>query len=173
MRTAIVCGSGPDFFKDLATAQALAPDAELIGVNFTGLWLPRAWHLVSLHVGTPDAVRRLRAEADWNKQGKTPPVTWSIVAYEGIDRVWRSDAGIAGTSSLYAVRVALEPLAYERVILAGVPMDGSGRFFDPPGTPHVWNHVADRGPWEIAARLEFHDRVRSVSGWTAELLGEP
>lgn len=74
----------------------------------------------------------------------------------------------SGSSGLFAVKVALEQ--YDRVVLCGVPMDATrGHYF----TDQPWHEVNGFfSGWEIA--LEFiKDRVRSMSGWTAEKLGRP
>jgi len=170
--TCVVAGSGPEFFKDFVRARELAPEADVMAVNMTGLWVPKAHYLVSLHAALLGPLRALRLEFDWCGQGTTPCVTVSHTPHPGVDQVVPKPAqGIAGTSSLYAVRVALS-LGYPRIVLAGIPMDNSGRFFDPPWATYIWPHEVDRGPWELANKHEFEGRVTSVSGWTAQLLGE-
>lgn len=82
-----------------------------------------------------------------------------------------------GTSSLNAVYVGLA-LGYERIWLCGVPLDDSGHYFDAPWVKTNFSHeVAGRqgGPryWESAARRIFKGRVKSFSGRTRDLLGEP
>lgn len=74
-----------------------------------------------------------------------------------------------GSSGLHAAEIALGPLEVDRVVLAGIPMDGSGHFFDP--TP--WDSaMAHREAW-IASVGDFAGRVRCLSGWTAGLLHRP
>jgi hypothetical protein len=195
-RLAIVAGSGPDLWSELQDAQRCAPGAELIAVNLTGLFLPRVRHLVSLHPELLGPLRALRLSCDWvdaaSEREQRPPVTHSReqrtpggaqLVWDGVDHHWPlSPQGRGGTSALFAVWVALEHLGYDRVILAGVPLDGSRRFFDPPHTA-PWRGAADprglgalsmdRGPWEEAARTWFSGRVRSCSSWTGALLGRP
>ena len=182
--TCMVAGSSVGFWKDFERVfgwvdsqdvhhPGCASDADVLAVNLTGLYVPHARYLVSLHPEMLGPLRDLRRSLDWNGDGASTPVTISFRSHPGVDRVIpKPPQGIGGTSALFAVRVALT-FGYDRVILAGVPLDDSGRFFDPPGAPHVWPHAQDRGPWELAAKAEFGDRVTSCSGWTAELLGEP
>jgi hypothetical protein len=75
----------------------------------------------------------------------------------------------SASSGGYAAKVALED-GFDRVVLAGVPMDRGA------------NHFTRGKPWEqrdgfIRGFKEsmpyFRDRVRSMSGWTKEMLGEP
>src|SRR5262245_59760919 len=117
------------FFTHLARAQRVAPDAELIGVNLTGLFLSDVRDLVSLHAEVLGPLRALRATCDWVRRDAPAPLTHAPSADPGVDRVWPlPPAGPAGTSALFAVWVALG-LGYARVILVGVPMDNGGRFF--------------------------------------------
>lgn len=178
-RDAIICGSGPDFWADLVRARRVTPVADLIGVNLTGLYLHNPRHLVSLHGEMLGPLRELRRSLDWAADPVIcggAPVTHSIEHKAGVDRVWPHPPwGLGGTSSLFAVWVALS-LGYQRILLAGVPMDGTGRFFDPEdGSATIWPHdgASDRGAWERAAGLGMLRTVQSCSGWTAELLGEP
>ncbi len=90
--------------------------------------------------------------------------------------------GAPGTSGFYAVQIALH-LGHERVVLAGLPMTPTD-YADGAGT---WKRTGDdgetRSDWP-ASEVEIHrpgwihhrkrlECVRSCSGWTAELLGEP
>jgi hypothetical protein len=70
------------------------------------------------------------------------------------------------------VQIALEHLAIDRVILAGIPMSaeaeslyGRGDW----GNGHVGTY---RDGW-AKAYAAIVGKVRSVSGWTKGLLGEP
>lgn len=177
--TAIVVGSGPKMWDDLLGALEICGwSADLMAVNRTALDIPRLAHMCSLHPDFLGPCRELRRHLDYVTPVKHEPVTHSCTPFEGVDRVW-TEWGKTGTSSLFGVRVMLA-LGYERVILAGIPLDDSGRYYDPDvrlfrgeATPHIWKHHVDRGPWELAAAKEFDGRVTSMSGWTQELLGGP
>ncbi len=81
-----------------------------------------------------------------------------------------------GTSGLNAVYTGLA-LGYEEIRLCGVPLDNSGHFFDPPWLEsNFGNSVRDDGTipfWSNAAASVFEGRVKSYSGRTKALLGEP
>ena len=82
-----------------------------------------------------------------------------------------------GTSSLGATYTGLA-LGYEPVWLCGVPLDDSGRFFEPPwATSNFVHEVADRDGgikyWSNARDKIFAGKVKSFSGRTKILLGEP
>jgi len=75
-----------------------------------------------------------------------------------------------GSSTLHAVLAALI-MGYDNIILAGVPMNSGGHYYNP-----FWVHDYDKafmGDWEKAARKCFHGKVTSLSGNTRELLGAP
>lgn len=75
----------------------------------------------------------------------------------------------SGSSGLFAVRVALQ-LGATHVVLAGVPMQAErAHFFN----LRAWDECEEfRTAWQHALPL-ISSRVRSLSGWTRELLGEP
>ena len=81
-----------------------------------------------------------------------------------------------GTSSLNAVYTALA-LGYDEIILAGIPLDNSGHYFDPPWVKSNFeNEVSTRDGeirfWANAARNIFDGKVKSLSGRTKELLND-
>ena len=175
--TALVAGSARCVFEDLAHARTLAPDAQIIAVNMTGLVLPALLHLASLHAEFIAwvATGRLLMDTTSNPKGERVQVH-STAPWPGVDRVW---AGLSrgGSSGLFGVRVALA-LGFARVICAGIPLDSSGRFFDAPGPPRWPLDDPDcgdpyRAAWMHAAEDEFAGRVTSCSGWTRTLLGAP
>jgi hypothetical protein len=74
----------------------------------------------------------------------------------------------SASSGGYAAKVALED-GYDRVVLAGVPMDSSSHFSR--GKPWL-----QRDSFTIGFNKSvphFAGRVRSLSGWTKEILGAP
>lgn len=76
----------------------------------------------------------------------------------------------SGSSGLFALKYALADLGHDRAVLCGVPMHEIGaHFFDL--TP--WSGaVAHRRGWKQAHPV-IVDRARSMSGWTADMLGLP
>ncbi len=76
----------------------------------------------------------------------------------------------SGSSGLFALRYALESLGADRAVLCGVPMhDAAAHFFD--ATP--WGAAAAHRRGFNQARPAIGDRARSMSGWSADLLGQP
>ncbi len=96
----------------------------------------------------------------------------------GVEK-WDFQGG--GTSGLAACFCGLS-LGYSEIILAGIPIDNSGHYFDPPWIKtNFQREIADkegriRGDgrrfWVNAAE-KFNGRVKSMSGFTKDLLGDP
>jgi hypothetical protein len=176
-KLALVCGSARSLWDDLTrVGKPVETRAAIVAVNITAQFLPRVSHIVSLHGDLPGLLRQMREHMDMALREHQPAVvTHSIRAAPGVDRVWGFPA--TGSSSLLAVRVALG-LGYDRVICCGVPLDSTGRFYDDPRKPSIWDWEglageAYRVAWKEAADMEFAGRVRSCSGWTRDLLGAP
>lgn len=78
-----------------------------------------------------------------------------------------------GTSGMNAAHFAVK-LGYKKVVLAGVPLDNSGHYFDPPGKRTNFElEEPDMGSWKYAKDNYFQGKVSSLSGRTEELLGRP
>ncbi|WP_029581950.1 hypothetical protein [Bradyrhizobium sp. URHD0069] len=74
----------------------------------------------------------------------------------------------SGSSGLFAVKVALED-GFDRVVLAGVPMTTEPHFTR--GKPWAQRDSFTKGMTESIPH--FAGRVRSMSGYTKEILGSP
>lgn len=86
---------------------------------------------------------------------------------ELLDYRWPDMTG-SGSSGLFAVKVALAR-GY-RVVLCGVPMDPQRTHYEQSTFRN--DHSGFCEAWSIALPY-LRDNVRSMSGWTAELLGKP
>lgn len=175
---AVVMATGWSIWDDLALFNPEQNNAEVIAVNNMILhWKKRVHHGVSLHAEEPPLWRKLRQQYGCDNSHVTchaarPSRDPQVM---NCDYIWDIlGCARAGTSSLFAVAVGLG-LGYTRIILAGVPLDDKGHFYDPPYIlmPKQFASTSVRNQWETAKQFWFQDRVRSLSGWTRELLGEP
>lgn len=176
-KTVVICGSGRCLWDDLT---ALGPiDADLMAVNYAGIFLHKPLHWVSVHAEDFQWMLPLRMTKVVAPQGLLCEriETHSYRSCVGVLHVWPKLImnPSNGSSSICAVRVALA-MGYERAILAGVPLDGTGHFYDPP--QNLWPQRLDDfscfdDPWRQAAKHEFGGRVRSMSGLTRDILGPP
>ena len=151
----LVIGSGAAVERELSTIDRAAFD-KIIGVNRAAvLYGPVDIHC-SLH---PREYAQVKAG-------------WFVShddSVRGVDEVfpclWRP-GGNSGSSGLYAVKYALGRLEADEVILAGVGMDYGPHIYNPSNWPQApefqrtWIEEADK----------LRGRVRSLGGWTAQLL---
>lgn len=74
-----------------------------------------------------------------------------------------------GSSGLLAVKAALLDLGHDKAVACGIPMDAQPHFFDEV----AWRAAQSHWRGWMQALPHLKDRVRSMSGRTAELLGQP
>jgi hypothetical protein len=183
---ALVLGTARCVWEDLQKLSHFTrSQAEIIGINGMILFWPgRIHHGISMHPGELDLWRRLRHRYEGRDQAEflthtcknensLQPGASGKISLAGFDWCWDIVGAIGGTSGLFAVMVGLA-LGYEKIILAGVPMDGSGHLYDPPGTESTqftqdWLETE----WKKISAVYFNDRVRSLSGRTRDWLGAP
>lgn len=168
-RRVLVLGGAACLWDDVERALALAEFDAVVACNEAAAsWPGELDALVTLH---PSKLSR------WLKQRRTDtkaPAPGEIVSFKagnGITRVvdyrW-AGASTSGSSGLYTAKVALE-MGFERAVLCGIPVTQEPHFFD--GRP--WRDAPKfRSAWKFALP-HLRDNVRSMSGWTSELLGVP
>ena len=172
----LICGSGRCLWDDISS---LGPfDGDMMAVALAGMYLEKLpLHWVSLDPETFQWMLPMRPEIVYTPTGLfvRRVETHSHRPCAGVLHAWPLSVlkTTGGTSSLAACRIALA-LGYERVILAGVPIDGSGHFYDAPSALReaTDDYSGFIEPWHDAVD-EFKGRVRSLSGRTRELLGAP
>lgn len=86
---------------------------------------------------------------------------WTHYAYPGMTG--------SGSSGLLAVKAAQEE-GCNRIVLAGIPLESKARHFFTNDPWHERDQFVEA--WKVAYPLLRHS-VRSLSGWTKELLGYP
>jgi len=121
----------------------------------------------------------------WAQNGKFPwrngkPQRHTLGEVQGFDFDWNTDQAsydarpekFYGSSALFAVLVSLA-MGYEQVILAGCPLDENGHWYAlPDQNGPIWD-AEDFMAWEDFVQQEEANRVRSLSGITAEILKMP
>lgn len=176
MKIALAIGSAKEVWDEVRAAHELCDYDEYYVCKMTGIeWDMGRFHWVTLHPEYMAEYKRLRRE-------RGLPDCYEVVA-PLIDEIGRhhehpvdrrhsyrfEGMTSSGASGLFAVKVALDDGA-DRVVCAGIPMlKDSGHFFR--GKP--WEQVDSfRLGWERSLP-HIKDKVRSLSGWTKELLGMP
>lgn len=108
---------------------------------------------------------------EWSVSAWAPKVpVWSPRAAPGITNIAPATLEWHGTSALYAVEVLLRRYHARRIVLTGCPLDGTGHYYKPGDLGLYLDHY--RAGW-LAALPYLAGRVRSMGGWTRDVLGTP
>lgn len=173
MNTVLVCGNAITLRDDFHRARKLFPTAPVIAVNAAGRFI-KADFLYTLH---PDKILEWREAAEYNAgrpvlsisdEGKRPER--GLPEVPGI--VWVAGTRSGGTSAWSAAKFARLYLR-ANTVLCGAPVEldvaKNGEFIG------LWDDDDVVGPYQrfIAGDVEMHPFVRSMSGWTREVLGAP
>lgn len=163
----VVAGGAACVWDDLAAIPDGWADC-WIACNQIGTELPRLDHWVTFHPEHFPKWEKQRVRnghpADYVKWGRTYP--YGVTPPAGIDQYIE---GWTGSSGLLATQVALKLRAPgAEIVLCGIPMDNRTHYYN----ERAWSaHESYRAAWvENARRLRS---VRSMRGWTRELLGAP
>lgn len=172
MPTGIVIGGADCVWDDVATARSLVnPDAWFVTNDMIPLWPERLDYVCTLHPEkllewlTARAKRKFPQPGEiWTHKALGPRGVYRHTITERTTNDW------AGSSGLFACKVAIEDLGFDKVIVCGVPLVADQK--------HVvrgkaWNVASQfRGGWNRHKKI-LQLRVRSCSGWTKEFLGSP
>lgn len=178
MKTALVLGGAACIWADVEAALALGQYDKVVTCNdITSYWPGKIDGAVSLHSDSWGRWLHERERRGWAR----PDMVYGHLEARGSGKI-RSGAvdqftaykfpgqNRTGSSGLFAVKVALYDLQCDRAVCCGIPLErGQAHFFD--DKPWAGSHHHHRG-W-LEAKPEIKDRVRSMSGWTQELLGAP
>lgn len=173
MRTALVLGSGDCLHDDLE--DYTGPTDAVVACNEAGaVWSGALDAWVTLH---PSYWRR----APWNWIARRAASGFQPAkalythdlrhAPEGTRQTHWSfpEQSAHATSGMFAVKVALIDLGFDRAVLCGMPMTNTPHFssrYDWPDAKRYFSRVT-----QIPA--EYRDRIRSMSGATKILFGSP
>ena len=169
MKSCLILGGSENVKEEAREALTLFMPDTTICINDIGSEYPTCDIWVSLH---PEFF----IEKKWveNRIKNNLPLPKHIISHrktdvvtEIIDYRWQGVHG-SGSSGLYAVKVALTK-GYDRIVLAGVPIDPLPHFFD----DKAWlDYKQFRNAW-LGNKERLLPSVRSMSGFTRELLGYP
>lgn len=175
-RTALVVGGSEDVFREVESAlEMFTPDAVIALNHSIAKYDGRITHACTLHSEKLRYWQDARRDAGFNTNYRTIAIEKPAVKDPDgpkidveLDYRWPHTG--SGSTGLYGVRVALLLLKCERVVLAGVPMTpGASNFV----THKPWDAaLVFRAAW-VSALPHLNGKVRSMSGWTREILGFP
>ena len=161
----IIVGGGKTMWEELEAVNVISKHHDIIAVNIAGMLLPRVDHLFSWHKKQISLISKFRyVEYPGEKH-----LCHSVNYLEGLDYTWFI-TGQSSTSGLSSIHLAWL-LGYKKIILVGVPLDGSGYFYKPSINKCLGDN--DRGKEIDRMYNDFKDNVRSMSGRTKEVFGSP
>lgn len=164
---ALCLGGAPTVWSDLARAEQLVgvSDRIVVACNDAGVRYPgRLDGWATLHPEHLEGWCEARAEAGRNTDFRS----FTHAARAGV----RSEVvphGWYGSSGLYAAQVSLGAMGAAGVILCGIPLEADAGHIT--GTA-IWPHADRYRRGFIEARADDAN-IRSMGGWTAEVLGRP
>lgn len=166
---AVVLGGAAGAFDELSRASQIQPVRYLVAVNDAASHYPgKLDAFVTLHHEKLPGWLGARRTAGLPEPAAVIAHTAHRMVTEVVDYQFPGQTG-SGSSGLFATKIALERTALP-VVLCGVPMDAERAHFF---CAAPWDQVTQfRAAWEWAAKDGRLTRVRSMSGWTAELLGQ-
>lgn len=163
MPSCLIIGGADNVKADVAAALELfTPDAIIVVNDQIRDWPGRIDYGVTLHFEKLPGWLPGRRE----RQRYLPQV-WTHTEAKDSDRYlehWRE-----GSSGLFAVQVALHE-GFDRIVLAGVPMVSTRAHYF---SPKPWIAASSYQKAWRERHTELQPFVRSMSGFTKELLGEP
>lgn len=169
MKTAIVLGGADCVFSDYLAAKAMfTPDVTLavnhIGRDFSGpLDCFCSTHSENLRGWIDERATKgfpTPAEIWMNDTRKVPPELQNFIV--------RRTSNIGGSSSHLAIMAAVDK-GCDRIVVCGVPLDASPHYNDPA----PWHQYAIFQQTWLRDKAFLKQYVRSMSGWSRDLLGAP
>jgi hypothetical protein len=158
----IITGAAPCILDDL-TALAMddsQADFMAIGLDAVDKY---SWPIKYMATYHPVEIPEIKARRE-SIGGNTDYIVISHEPKPGVDIIEPLLGGeCSGSSALMGAQAAIK-LGYRRIVLCGCPMTGKSVKND--------NYETFRAGWEQKKKF-LNGRVRSMSGWTKELLGAP
>lgn len=175
MTIALVLGGAACLHDDIVAANKLFKPDVIVAVKDIGITWPSYDYWATLH---PE---RLPKELGQRRAAglPDPKAVYSYRSHTG-PRGSRSTRGLGiemrvialtgGSSGMLGTWAAL--LHADKVVLAGIPLDPKQMHYSRPKRGGWPAAMLYRKQW-TAEHKKFKGRVRSMSGWTSELLGTP
>lgn len=155
----LILGGGRNVWTEYATVRPWG--GEIMVVNDIGTVLHETVaHWVTLHPEYMAGWRLYRLLHNYAGD----PLHHSNKMKDGIDIEWHME-NVGGSSGLLAVFIGLL-LGYDSITLAGVGIDNTGHYFDPPWYGTDLDDGSVREVWRWAKANVFDGRVSSLGGNT-------
>jgi len=169
----LILGSGQNIWWEMDKARERLPGSDIMVINHTlmGLeWMIRTdkikiTHYASLH---PEFFYFLDV---WMKGYGVE--THSNQDHERVMNRWPLNGD--GSSALFSLKIALL-MGYKRIVICGVPLNNTPRFYDHPDTNYFMADPAIHMAWQDFKKAigeEGAERIRSMGGYPLALYGAP
>lgn len=168
MTIALVLGGAQCLHEDVAAAQKLFKADIIVAVKDIGITWPHVDYWATFH---PE---RLPKELAQRRAAGLPDpkkvYTYRLRVPDKLNIPMQIIDTKGGSSGMMGTEVAL--LVADKVVLCGIPLDPKQKHYRRPKKEGWPAALVYRKAWK-AAYPKLKGRVRSMSGWTKELLGEP
>lgn len=151
----IIIGSAPCTEIDLAFVPPLEADYMMIGLDSVEKYMGRVDYMATYHPAEIPQIIERRRKAGGNTD-------WQVISHEkrpGVDIVTPLKGKPSGSSAMLGIETAIK-LGHRKIICCGCPLDGDRKY------------ESFRRGWQERIDL-IKDKVRSMSGWTRDLVGAP
>jgi hypothetical protein len=189
---AIICGSAPSLYEDLAKARELRPDATVVGVNFVGYLVPEIEHIWTQHHEFAHKIQEKTGRPikihSRPREYKSGAGLWLLPASDGawscVDYVWPELAWVNGSSGAAGALWAKLGMGFDEVIMAGIQLSLESQVYTQAYADTQFRgngtHFANESNiehWQacLLGHKEngFTQGIYSMSGYTRSLLGAP
>lgn len=177
MKRALVIGCSSNVWEEVEKAQDLCLFDSVYCVKIAGIhWRGGRFTWPTLHPEFMDDYEKQRAALGYHCDYEiVAPLSGEVGMHGQKGRIARRVSyrypgmNSSASSGGYAAKIALED-GFDRVVLAGVPMDADAGHFT---RKRKWEQRDSFTRGFMDSVPHFAGRVRSMSGWTAELFGTP
>ena len=171
-KVALIVGCAPCWGDDLNQFKTICSEFDVFAIGLDCPYKEEIKYFVTYHIEDIEAYKRKRTGdykiishtndfIKYSRERRKKP-EW---ANTNVDIVYPHQAP-SGSSSLLGTKAALFKLGYNKVVLIGCPMD-TGSIENKAKSYSVF-----RKGW-LYFKSDLVGKVKSMSGWTKELLGEP
>jgi len=171
-KVALIVGCAPCWEDDLNQFKTICSEFDVFAIGLDCPYKEEIKYFVTYHIEDIEAYKRKKTGdykiishtndfIKYSRERRKKP-KW---ANTNVDIVYPHQAP-SGSSSLLGTKAALFKLGYNKVVLIGCPMD-TGSIENKAKSYSVF-----RKGW-LYFKSDLVGKVKSMSGWTKELLGEP